>query len=296
MVRLIYGDHSSLIALQRRQLIAEAVSKGKSILTDPSEEEINTLFSGFFPPEPTLIVLGEEVPSKWPDFWTSDANVDFLILVPKIKKFSWMDRVTKQNEIKAPKPWEEEDAATIFVHKTLTLNRRIIPDDIARAIVTAVGTDYGILSFEIWKILMASSEGETLSIDTIKQVVSPSGSPDGEKIISAIARRNPKSLVLTMDKIEKNSSSDPTMMITLAFLQPTFIRWHFCQRAGSADAAASALSMNKWVVENKIYPLATLVGSARTGNLIKAVAAAHAAVSEGKRAWDILKFGILNSM
>jgi len=55
--------------------------------------------------------------------------------------------------------------------------------------------------------------------------------------------------------------------------------------------------MNRWVVENKIWPMATLIGEEKCKKLIKAVAASHTAVARGsKNSWTILKVGILNSL
>lgn len=293
MVRLIYGDHTSLLHLHKRSMIAEASMKGKIVLVDPSESEVESLFSPWSDPEPSLIVWNKVIPKKVDPSWI-DPSVDILVVLEgELKKGNpWAEY--KKTEFKAPKAWEEESDAAEQFRKMLERQGRKIDYKLAKAVVGVAGSDMGLLAFEAMKLVYVSEQ--EVGVSHIRAVTSKLAAPDGDALVSYILRREAKNVVSIMDRLEQNSSSDPTMGITLGILQPRFLQWWYALRAGSVDAAAEVLGIHKWVVENKVWPQATLMGEKRVGMLLKAVGDAHRSVNQGTRSWNVLKFGILEAI
>lgn len=295
-IRLLTGTHESLIRLHMRSHISAAVKDGKTVLVDPEEIQGQSAF--FEDTDPCLYVF-TDVGQFTESFWKGirDLPDDFLLVsfdtLKKTHPWNAIPRL-KPEVMEAPKPYEAETKAVEFVKMLMKANQRILPENFAHVIVAHAGTDFGVLAFEVWKLMLLVPAGQSVASADIRAAVASFQSPDGDKLISAIVVGDVGDVVRIMDRME--SHSDPTMAVTLSTLQPVILRWYVCLYT-PRDQIATALGMNPWLVENKILPLATKVGRKKLRALVDAVAAAHEAVSSGSLSpWAILKIGILKAL
>lgn len=299
-IRLLTGSHESLIRLHMKSEISRAAESGKTVFVDPAEIQGDSLF--FEDTSESLYVFTD--PGKFPDgFWKNLRNQssgDSYLLVhfgTMKKSHIWSEIPGVKPEImEAPKSYEADSKAVDFLRMLSKANQRILSDNLAHLIVEHAGNDFGVLAWEWWKLMLITSAGQAVSLPDIRGAIASFQSPEGDKLVNAIALGDTADIVRIMDRIESGSTSDPTMAITLSVLQPTFLRWFVCLRVPK-NSLASVLGGNPWFVENKILPLATKVGEGRLKALIKAISDAHIAVSEGARdPWVVLKSGILRAI
>jgi len=198
-----------------------------------------------------------------------------------------------------PDRWKEPEVAAAFIVEEAKSHGKTIRESLAQALVELVGTDLGMLAFEVEKMsLLADARGVTvLNAEEVRGGMAPIAEASAGPIIDALATRDRKKLVKALGRVKTTSSSDPTMGIC-RFLAATVTKWLKAVYLDNLppQAAASELGMNPWYFENKVLPAARRWGKKGTVQLIADLAAAERAVLSGAVSpWTVLSARLLSS-
>lgn len=129
-----------------------------------------------------------------------------------------------------PKPWEEFQYAKAFAVKEAARRKLKIEPTILDALVRQVGTDLGVLSFELDKLewlLGAEGEEREVSVDHLRGVVGVQGDMGPRPVVEALESRNVRSLAAAMTNVRRahgNQISSATMRV-LAFVRSAATVW-----------------------------------------------------------------------
>ena len=202
-------------------------------------------------------------------------------------------------QFSCPNKWQAEDAAVEFAVKEAGRQGKSLDKNLATALVRLVGSDFGVLVFEVLKMsILAEARGKSsIGKEEIRdgraELIEASVSP----IIDSLRLRRKSSLIKAMDRLMSSSKDDPTLRLC-RILGSEAMKW---LQAASLDAlppkqAAQELGINPWYFENKILPVAKSWGKDRILKLVHALAQAERAVLQGDISpWVGLKCRLLDA-
>lgn len=196
-----------------------------------------------------------------------------------------------------PKTWDAPKVAAQFVVKEALSHGMMMPDDLSRALVQRVGSDLGMLVFEVQKICLLGSAAQvkTLGAEQIKGAMAPIAEASVFPISDALAIRNKTRLVKALMRVRATSKYDPTMQVS-RFLGASVHLWIRAVYLDSLPprAAAEELGLNAWYFETKVLPSAKRWGKVGTVRLASALAASERAVLSGAVSpWNVLSARLL---
>jgi DNA polymerase III delta subunit len=175
------------------------------------------------------------------------------------------------------------DYAVEFLHEEFSSHREIViapARTLLESMVRTVGTDLGVLSFEVDKaVTLAITEGKN-SIDPshIKRVVRPSNHFDMTTIRESLAKRKVKPLLESLNRAYKYSVSDPTMMFLRGKGGPgdlamVWLQSSLCiDKGGNADRIADLTGSPVWAVARDTIPAIRLWGTDNLKFLVMSLA------------------------
>ena len=198
-----------------------------------------------------------------------------------------------------PTEWKAPEVAVEFVLAEALSYRKTMRPSLAEALVERVGSDLGMLAFELQKMaLLADARGlEAIDKAEVRGGMAPIAEASVGPIADALALRNRKRLSKALSKVHETTKTDPTMRIS-RFLGAIVLKW---MQAAHLDAlppkaAAQELGLHPWYFETKILPPARRWGKARTVQLVADLAAAERAVFNGAiNPWVVLTSRLLSS-
>ena len=176
---------------------------------------------------------------------------------------------------------------------SLTGNKEALEEKLADALVGAVGTDLGVLSWEILKaVTLASAEGrKTLSPQDIRSVMRVSTELDMSPLREALASRDRKRVCSALEKIRNSSSEDPVMLLLRARGGPadlvmTWLQVSLLLEKGvtSSSEIASRLSQPEWAISKEAIPAARKWGSSPLRRLLRLLSLVDRGVLKGSPA------------
>lgn len=203
-------------------------------------------------------------------------------------------------QFSAPSKWKAAEGAAAFaVEEAKSQHGKTLEHRLAAALVRLVGSDYGVLVFELRKMaLLADKDGSrAIEAQHIKQGRAELIQGDVDPLLEALRTRNKRNLVKALHRLKDRASSDPTIWITRV-LGYEVIKW--LQATTLTDlppkAAAEELGINAWMYEKKILPVARAWGKERIIHLIKALADSERGVFDGHISpWTGLCVNLLNT-
>lgn len=210
-------------------------------------------------------------------------------LVPKtvIKTFS------------LPAFYKMEEYAVEFVREEFKALRIGVDPGLALALVRKVGTDLGMLSFEVSKAAMlCQAQGVSVaSPEIVRETMAALSESDGSGLVEALGAANLKRVATELSRYRASKGGDPTIELCGRVLTPTVLRWfqaaHMDASGVSPQAAAGRMGANPWFWENKVLPVARGLGVDRCRRMIAVIAAAQTAVFSGAVSpWGILESGL----
>ena len=164
-----------------------------------------------------------------------------------------------------PKLWDMERVAIDFCMSEAHRQGKVLPMNLAKALVSVEGTDLGFLSFEILKMVMlADVNGESeITRDCVMKSKASISEMSIVPLVDAVAYRNRVKIIKTMDMIKKTFRGDPSMAVA-SYLFNAAVNW-LCvidlrDRGLDHDSAAAELGVNAWFYKNKMVPQANLWG------------------------------------
>ena len=184
-----------------------------------------------------------------------------------------------------------------FLIEEAKLHGMSISPALAHALVSRVGADLGMLTFEVEKMaLLAAAAGVTeIGTDQIKGGMAPIAEASVAPIAEALATRNVKELSKALARVRKTTAADPTIRIS-RFLGSSVQRWVQAVHLENLPPAAAAaeLKMNPWYFQNKILPAARRWGKEGTVRLATDLAASERALLNGAISpWTVLTARLL---
>jgi DNA polymerase III delta subunit len=214
-----------------------------------------------------------------------------------VKKFaSW-----QHQEFNEGKRHEAKADAAKFCQSEAGRLKVPLSEKLAASLVRVIGTDYGLLHFELRKAAAyAKSLGDSsIEIKHIRGTVSNIGEADAIAVTEAIAMGNGPRALHAMAKVRKASDRDPTMML-IALISNNAAKW---LQAASLNKmgiipknAAQQVCLHPFVYERFILPVGKRWGEAALVRLIKEMSRVEKAVKRGAISpWTMLEAGVLAS-
>lgn len=314
-VAAVYGSEGFLRRRVVRLAIKEAVKANRRVEfvdgTDPDAFE-DALSSSVMFAEPQLLVVTDIKdldPFEIDAHAKEDDNTVSILLVhegtPKDKVSELIEFVPKSYRFPFEKPEKKykipEVAAKFLMAEAKDRGLELGPD-LADALVSKVGTDLGVLSYEILKVealLAARGEGPKVTPDHLKDTMVLLGEVDVGAIADAVGRASVPRLLKAMDDVKRNSSKDPTLH-TVAWISKQAMTWlhaaTLIQQGAGDDEGASRTGTPPYVYKSFILPVARRWQTSRLMSLVKRLAMAESAVKSGRVApWTLLECGLVAS-
>jgi len=193
----------------------------------------------------------------------------------------------------------EEHASGFCVEEAKSRGKSLDPS-LASALVRKVGTDLGILSFEIQKASLYAADSEKILPEHLRVTIAALVETDGSAISEALAAMNAKALLSEMDRFRKSKGADPTIELCGRVLSPTILRWlqaaHLHASGLSPSAAAGSVGSNPWFWEKIVLPAALRWKVAGCSRLLQVIASAQEATFRGSVSpWNLLESGLIRS-
>lgn len=309
--------------LRRRELreavsVSEACGRTVEYAHGRDRDEISRVLSstGVFFDQKVLLVVEEpekvdaELVLRHHEAGDSSAAV-VLHQEGAIKAKSGLGRVAKElperlvARFEKPKPWEETDRAISFCVKEATRLNVNLSEQLATAVVRAVGTELGVLAFEIEKIaLFLRSVGErTVTLAHVGGTVGALGGLGPRPVVEALGRRDLAATgrALTSVRRAHGGHEGGAVLRVCAFVGPAATQWmHVASllRAGlSADAVAERVGVHPFALRKNLLPAAKRWGQVRLTSLLRSLARVQRSVRSGHvNPWVELECALLRSL
>jgi DNA polymerase III delta subunit len=207
-------------------------------------------------------------------------STKFGKMVKKLPSWSWLEFL----EMPAHKAG---DRAIKYVLAEAQRVGHPMSERLAKSLVGALGTDLGILTFEIRKAAAYADAlgAKDLEAAHIKGTVAALGGGSVVPIMDAVGKANGAAALRAMQKLRKASTQDPTMLV-VAWLQRNASQWLHAAALDSAGVpakdAASQVGVPPFVYRNFILPVGKLWGEEHLVQLVKKVAGVERAVKTGE--------------
>lgn len=141
-------------------------------------------------------------------------------------------------------------------------NKTAISEGLAKAIVRVVGTDLGVLSFECLKFCMLakSQNRNTIEKDDVVSLLKQGDSLDLDSMRQALKNKDVKGLALSLFRIRKKSTSDPSMLLLRGRGGPADLAFNWLlvkklQKARKSLAEISSRSgISEWILKKDYVP------------------------------------------
>jgi DNA polymerase III delta subunit len=206
-------------------------------------------------------------------------NTKFGKMVKKLPKWAWL-------EFLELKPYQAEERALKFCQLEAKRGGKALSEKLARSLVTAVGTDLGLLSFEIHKAAVyATTQGaKEIEASHVRAMVASIGEASPVPVMEAVGQANGARALRAMRKLRKASGSDPTMLL-LTWLQRNTMQWlHAASlHANGIDpkSAAPQVGVPGFVYSKFILPVGRRWGEENLVDFIKKLSEVDRQVKTG---------------
>jgi DNA polymerase III delta subunit len=200
----------------------------------------------------------------------------------------------------APKAWKMSEFATKFLVSEFKGYGKTIFPEYAETVVERCGSDLGVLSFEVQKIVnLMGSSVDTVTIEHIRDAIAPLAETTVQPIIEALKDKNPSKLSRHLGYIKDTMKTDPTIFICRVLASQSY-QWFAIldlkRNSVSDSEIPGKLKMNEWVYQNKILPGLTQKWSIKNVlDLIEILAVSERNVVSGKlNPWLFLVSSLLS--
>jgi DNA polymerase III delta subunit len=198
-----------------------------------------------------------------------------------------------------PPPYKaDEEALTFFIEEAKRYDL-VLPPPLGKALIERMGSDMGLLSFEMLKISSYMKrlfpEDTEIAPAHVRRVVSNT-SDNIFSFVNALGRKDEKNVFKSLGRIQ--GLKTPLMTVLLASW-PTVLLWYqAAQMTGlrglSPDKGADTLGINKWRYKNIILPVGQRWGTSSLQNLVSHYSSSEAGILEGNvDVWTQFEVGLL---
>jgi DNA polymerase III delta subunit len=272
-VLIVTGDQ----AFSRRRFVQEVVAakaaEGWRIdrVDGADESQLGAALSSgmFMQTQPETLVVVDHPAKADPEIYkehAQDRGTKTVLLLhhegipSKTTKFGKYVATQKSSvkEWKAPKPWEAQNLGAAFCIRELKKHGITIDPAVAKALVERVGSDLGILSFEVLKLVMlAGAENVTaITPGLLPHSLAVLLEAEMQPVVAAVADRNPKRLCVVLNRVRQTHKSDATIPVCRV-LGGTALKWigvADLKEKKTPDQAALLLGHNAYHYRNNLLP------------------------------------------
>jgi len=273
-VERVFGDDADGIG----ELIGGAMFGGPALVlvSNPSEIDADLVVAASAGDGTVCLVLHHEGKIK-----KGSAFDKALASVPRNHRLVF-DRPTQTYKI--------EDYAIKFVVREAKRFGLTISTDLAEALVGKVGTDLGVLHFELLKVeaYMASTKaGETIDPKSLMATMTKSGEANISLLVDAVGRADTRRVLKEMDSLKRNfPGTDTTRNLqVLGWLGGAATRWLHAatlhEGGASEEEASQRMDMHAYVYKSFNLPVAKRWGTARLLLLVKRLSSVEMGIRRG---------------
>ena len=297
-VLTLHGSSKELIMLSEQEIVQSHRKNGYEVreVDGKSKESPSRAFDvGLFDIDPVLVVVRNPTSvSGLKAILSRDTNMDVLVVrhgaLPKsLSGFP-------SHELVQPKHHKLLEECSRFLIREVEKHGRTLDEGLARAAVSRVGYDFGVLRWEALKMGYCG-EGD-LTPKEVVGVIAPLSEAEGLGISEAILSLDVKAFLRECERYEQSRSGDQTMSLCAGLLSRGVVMWvevsaRLKERQSVSDIS-SAVGLPPWVVENKIIPKVRAMGLERAVKLLGHVSDCSSVVLRGGLSpWAYFKSGVL---
>lgn len=303
-VMVLHGNSKSYIQIRSQEILEEYRANGYEVrvLEPKGEHSLEGAFSsGLFDTDPILVVVRDPMKIKGlKDYLKDTRGCEVLVIYDKEKLPALLTGHLNQCLVEPKYDNQKLDWCAKFVSDYVSKHGKKIAPDLCKAIVSKVGTDLGVLRFEVLKYVMSSSEEEITARSVAGNLADLSG-PESSELIDSIISRDPRKFLKVCSKIEKSSSTDQTMAVCngLLFytLRQLFDVGVLLGEKYTIEQVSNDLGKNPWLVQNILKPQVDSLGLERIILLIESLYNSEDSVLKGSRnPWEKFKSEILKNI
>lgn len=183
------------------------------------------------------------------------------------------------------KPWEAEKDAKEFCQTEAKHHGCRISRDVLTPLVKVVGTDYGILSYEVLKLAMyVKSQGrKEITRKDAGKTVTAIFEHRIESLINALKERNGKSALRFLEYI-RDTVRDPTILVC-GGVGKALMSWirakHLMEQGYSIEEAAQRFGMHPYPFEKNFIPITKVWSLDRLLDFLREIAAVQRGAKTG---------------
>jgi len=190
----------------------------------------------------------------------------------------------------AVKPWEQDQQAVDFLAAEARSRKLKLDLRLAAGMVQNIGTDFGILSFEMDKIAMLiSAEGgaKEISAEHVKAVIAGFSELGAMPVVDALGRRDRKGLSRALSNMRRTHSGHPSgaTLKACGLLSHNVTTWlhvaSLLSQGANTDEIAERIKLHPFVVRKNILPVARRWSEGSLVELLNAIAAVERGVRLG---------------
>ena len=293
------GDFEDFKYFKLRKLKEEKNLQGYDIREIESKDDIDEAVQvGLFDTRPVLVIVhnANKLPKAELERIFSVSDTFELVLVDKgTAKLKATHPQLKSETIDEPKKLEEW--CTQFLQDHLKTDYGIsIEPNLAKAIISRVGTDLGHIVFECYKYSFLAKNGK-LEPKDIASVLAQLGDVEGTKLIDAIKRLSAKDFLKIANDMGK-SKTDPTMGFIAGLYTYNVSLWLevglLLAKGVTPKDMGNYIKMNPWFVENILVPEVKNIGLERIKKFVKIGSESEYGVLAGQiDTWNCFKSRII---
>jgi DNA polymerase III delta subunit len=186
----------------------------------------------------------------------------------------------------APKPWEAQEFAEKFVRKEARGLKLTIEPTLVSNLVTIVGSDLGVLSYELRKALALCKGAGTMEVTgpMLRSSVAAIMEAGAQPVVEYLGQRQVARLARALTAMRRTHASDPTMK-GIAFVGRNVLQWVQAASLISAGISPEEISremeVNPWIFRNKISPIAKKWGEKNLADLLSDLADIERGIKSG---------------
>lgn len=184
------------------------------------------------------------------------------------------------------KQWEAQKAAVQFCVQEAKCHGKVLSESLAVFLVNYLGTDFGFLSFELYKMsILADLDGvDEITAEHVRAAMALISEVNAFMLTDAMATRDVKHVMRVLTSIKRTSKKDPTMGLC-RLVGKQVVQWvaikSLTSRGISAKESAQRLGMNSWYFSNKLLPKTSKWSLSDLQRLVHAVSQSERGVLKG---------------
>ena len=296
------GDFEDFKYFKIKKLKEQKTAEGYEIREAENKEEIDSAIQvGLFDTNPLLVIIHNA--NKLPK-----ADLERILVASESFELVLIDKGTAKLKATHPQlktetidePKKLEEWCTQFIQDHLKTDYGItIEPNLAKAIISRIGTDLGHIVFECYKYSFLAKDGK-VEPKAIASVLAQINDVEGTKLIDAIKRLSPKDFLKVANQMEKNKD-DPTMGFLAGIYTYSVSLWLevglLLAKGVSPKDMSNYIKMNPWYVENILVPEVKNIGLDKIKKFVKIGSESEYGVLTGQRdVWNCLKTRIIGVM